>query len=89
MDAEGPGCTEGNNAKATFFLIGAQVEKYPGIAKRIFNEGHEIGNHTFTHPDISNISKRYFEVELNLTERLFEEQAGREAGIVPATLCHR
>ncbi len=64
------------NAKATFFLIGAQVEKFPGVAKRIFDEGHEIGNHTFTHPDISNISKRYFEVELNLTERLFESKFG-------------
>ena len=64
------------NAKATFFLIGAQVEKFPGVAKRIYDEGHEIGNHTFTHPDISNISKRYFEVELNLTERLFESKFG-------------
>ncbi len=63
-------------AKATFFLIGAQVEKFPGVAKRIYDEGHEIGNHTFTHPDISNISKRYFEVELNLTERLFESKFG-------------
>ena len=62
--------------KATFFLIGVEVEKYPGVAKRIFDEGHEIGNHTFTHPDISNISKRYFEVELNLTERLFESKLG-------------
>ncbi len=53
-----------------------EVEKYPGVAKRIYNEGHEIGNHTFTHPDISNISKRYFEVELNLTERLFEGKLG-------------
>ncbi|MGA7462741.1 MAG: glycosyltransferase [Candidatus Korobacteraceae bacterium] len=63
-------------AKATFFLIGAEVEKFPGIAKRIYNEGHEIGNHTFTHPDVSNISRRYFEVELNLTERLFESKLG-------------
>jgi len=62
--------------KATFFLIGAEAEKYPGLTKRIYNEGHEIGNHTFTHPDISNISKRYFEVELNLTERLFEGKLG-------------
>ncbi len=62
------------NAKATFFLIGAEVEKFPGITKRIYNEGHEIGNHTFTHPDITGISKRYFEVELNLTERLFESK---------------
>ena len=52
------------------------MEKFPGVAKRIFNEGHEIGNHTFTHPDISNISKRYFEVELNLTERIFESKMG-------------
>ncbi len=65
-----------HDAKATFFLIGAEVEKFPGIAKRIFKEGHEIGNHTFTHPDISNVSRRYFEVELNLTERLFESKLG-------------
>jgi cellulose synthase/poly-beta-1,6-N-acetylglucosamine synthase-like glycosyltransferase/spore germination protein YaaH/peptidoglycan/xylan/chitin deacetylase (PgdA/CDA1 family) len=63
-------------AKATFFQIGAEVEKFPGVAKRVYAEGHEIGNHTFTHPDISNISKRYFEVELNLTERLFESKLG-------------
>ncbi len=63
-------------AKATFFLIGAEAEKYPSLTKRIYNEGNEIGNHTFTHPDISNISKRYFEVELNLTERFFEGKLG-------------
>jgi peptidoglycan-N-acetylglucosamine deacetylase len=63
-------------AKATFFLIGAEAQKYPGITKRVYAEGHEIGNHTFTHPDISNISKRYFEVELNLTERFFEGKLG-------------
>ena len=64
------------DAKATFFLIGVEAEKYPGITKRIYAEGHEIGNHTFTHPDISNISKRYFEVELSLTERFFEGKLG-------------
>ena len=63
-------------SKATFFLIGVEAEKFPAITKRIYAEGHEIGNHTFTHPDISNVSKRYFEVELNLTERLFEGQLG-------------
>ncbi len=64
------------NAKATFFLIGLEAEKYPGITKRIYAEGNEIGNHTFTHPDISNVSKRYFEVELNLTESFFEGKLG-------------
>ena len=62
--------------KATFFLIGLEAEKYGAVTKRVYNEGHEIGNHTFTHPDISNISKRYFEVELNLTESLFEGKLG-------------
>ena len=64
------------NAKATFFIIGLQAEKYSALLQRIFREGHEIGNHTFTHPDISEISKRYMMVELNLTERLFEAKLG-------------
>jgi cellulose synthase/poly-beta-1,6-N-acetylglucosamine synthase-like glycosyltransferase/peptidoglycan/xylan/chitin deacetylase (PgdA/CDA1 family) len=64
------------NAKATFFLIGVEAQENASLTKRIYNEGHEIGNHTFTHPDISNVSKRYFEVELNLTERFFEGKLG-------------
>ena len=37
------------NAKATFFCIGNNVVKYPGIYERILNEGHSVGNHTFNH----------------------------------------
>jgi cellulose synthase/poly-beta-1,6-N-acetylglucosamine synthase-like glycosyltransferase/peptidoglycan/xylan/chitin deacetylase (PgdA/CDA1 family) len=64
------------NVKAVFFTIGLEAEKYPGILKRIYREGHEIGNHTFTHPDISNISTQYARVELNLTERLLAAKLG-------------
>jgi len=64
------------NVPATFFLIGIQAEKFGSLTKRIFKENHEIGNHTFTHPDISSIGNRYMEVELNLTERLFASQLG-------------
>jgi cellulose synthase/poly-beta-1,6-N-acetylglucosamine synthase-like glycosyltransferase/peptidoglycan/xylan/chitin deacetylase (PgdA/CDA1 family) len=64
------------NVKATFFLIGGQAEKYPGLMKRIYAEGHEIGNHTWSHPDISAISHAHLELELNLTERLFEAELG-------------
>jgi cellulose synthase/poly-beta-1,6-N-acetylglucosamine synthase-like glycosyltransferase/spore germination protein YaaH/peptidoglycan/xylan/chitin deacetylase (PgdA/CDA1 family) len=63
-------------ATATFFLIGIQTDKFSGIAKRIYNEDHTIGNHTFTHPDVSNISTAYMKVELNLTERLFASLVG-------------
>jgi len=64
------------NVKATFFTIGLEAEKYPGLLKRIYREGHEIGNHTFTHPDISAISAQYARVELNLTERLLAAKLG-------------
>jgi cellulose synthase/poly-beta-1,6-N-acetylglucosamine synthase-like glycosyltransferase/spore germination protein YaaH/peptidoglycan/xylan/chitin deacetylase (PgdA/CDA1 family) len=64
------------HATATFFLIGIQTDKFSGIAKRIYNEGNTIGNHTFTHPDVSNISDVYMKVELNLTERLFGSLMG-------------
>ncbi len=56
---------------ATFFLIGSQAEKFPGVTRRIVREGHEIGNHTWSHPDISNVSSGYMRLELNLTERYF------------------
>jgi len=60
----------------TFFLIGIQAEKFSSLTKRIYREGHEIGNHTFTHPDISSIGSGYMRVEMNLTERLFASRLG-------------
>ncbi|MFB3917935.1 MAG: glycosyltransferase [Terriglobales bacterium] len=64
------------NVRATFFLVGMQAEKYPRLAQRIYREGHEIGNHTWTHPDISSLSKAYMGLELNLTERFFASKIG-------------
>ena len=64
------------HAPATFFLIGIQADKFADLTSRIQREGHEIGNHTFTHPDISNISRGYMKLELNLTERLFASRLG-------------
>ena len=64
-------------ATATFFLIGLQTQKFPGLAQRIYDEGHAIGNHTFTHPDISDVSSWYMKrVELQLTEKLFASKMG-------------
>jgi len=63
-------------APGAFFLIGIQAEKFGSLTKRIYHEGHEIGNHTFTHPDISSIGTGYMKVELNLTERLFASRLG-------------
>jgi len=70
------------HATATFFLIGIQADKFSGLAKRIYAEGNTIGNHTFTHPDVSNISTAYMKVELNLTERLFASLVGVRATLM-------
>jgi cellulose synthase/poly-beta-1,6-N-acetylglucosamine synthase-like glycosyltransferase/peptidoglycan/xylan/chitin deacetylase (PgdA/CDA1 family)/spore germination protein YaaH len=64
------------DVKATFFVIGTTAENNVGLLKRIYAEGHEIGNHTFTHPDISNIGRGYLDFELNLTERLLASKLG-------------
>jgi len=64
------------HATATFFLIGIQADKFSGLAKRIYDEGSTIGNHTFTHPDVTNASTAYMKAELNLTERLFSSLFG-------------
>lgn len=57
---------------ATFFLIGQNAERYPGLVRRIWNEGHEIGNHTFTHPNIGVIGESEARLQLNATRRVFE-----------------
>ena len=62
--------------KATFMMIGDQALEYVGLMKRIYQEGHEIGNHTYTHPDISGISGRQLTLETKLTERLYASKLG-------------
>ena len=60
------------NVKATFFLIGENADRYPGLVRRIWNEGHEIGNHTYTHPNVGAIAARRADFELNATQRVFQ-----------------
>ena len=64
------------NVKGTFFMIGQEAEDNVGTMQRVYREGHEIGNHTFTHPDISGISPKQVDLQLNLTERLFAAKLG-------------
>ena len=64
------------NVKATFFMIGEVAQDNVGVMQRVFAEGHEIGNHTYTHPDISEISTRQVDLQLALTESLFQSKLG-------------
>lgn len=45
-----------HDAKATFFLIGQQIERHPDIARRIAAEGHALGNHSYSHPQFEQLS---------------------------------
>ena len=64
------------NVKGTFVVIGEEALESIGILKREFREGHEIGNHTYTHPDISEVSPQRLDLEVKLTERLFASKLG-------------
>ena len=64
------------NAKGTFLIIGEEALENIGILKRELREGHEIGNHTYTHPDISEVSANRLDFEVKLTERLFASKLG-------------
>ncbi len=65
------------NVPATFFIIGKNGQSYPDLVRRIANEGHELGNHTFTHPNLGEIPLSLTELELNATQRLIESEIGR------------
>ncbi len=63
-------------APGIFFVVGGEANKRPDILKREYAEGHEIGNHTFTHPKWDEISHTQIRWELNLTQRLIESTLG-------------
>jgi len=62
-----------NNIKTTFFLTGFWVEKYPDMVKEIFDEGHEIGNHTYSHPHLNSLSEDEIINELNKVGNMIYE----------------
>ncbi len=66
-----------DSVEATFFVVGRNAERHPDLIHRIWEEGHEIGNHTFTHPNLAAVSPRRAELELNATQRVIEAELGR------------
>ena len=66
------------NAKATFFVIGTNAEKYPEIIRRESESGHEIGNHTYSHPDLKKINASDFMDEITRTNGIIEKITGKK-----------
>lgn len=65
------------DAKATFFVIGSNAENCPEIIKREFDEGHEIGNHTYSHPKMREISLSQLTEEIEKTQRIVKDITGK------------
>ncbi len=70
-----------NNVKATFFLDGSWTRKFPEEAKKIVMEGHEIGNHAYTHPAMSTLSNGRIEQEILRTNDIIQKATGIEPAL--------
>jgi len=62
---------------ATFFIVGENALTERGLLERMIREGHEVGSHTYTHPNLANADSTRTMFELNATQRLFEAFTGR------------
>ncbi len=68
-----------HNVKATFFVVGNYIETSPDLVKRMVEEGHIVGNHTYHHPDMSKISDmESFQKEIQSLEQLYQQTTGQE-----------
>ncbi|KNF08942.1 peptidoglycan-N-acetylmuramic acid deacetylase PdaC [Gottschalkia purinilytica] len=68
------------DVKATFFLIGSEIERYPEEAKKLVLDGHQLGNHTYSHNRMVFKSPSYIKQEIEKTNSLIKE-AGYEGVI--------
>jgi cellulose synthase/poly-beta-1,6-N-acetylglucosamine synthase-like glycosyltransferase/peptidoglycan/xylan/chitin deacetylase (PgdA/CDA1 family)/spore germination protein YaaH len=72
------------NVPATFFVVGSYGQENPGLIKRIVTDGHDIGNHSFTHPNLGEIPNGVTTVEINATQRLIQSLTGRSTTLFRA-----
>ncbi|MFJ8530477.1 peptidoglycan-N-acetylglucosamine deacetylase [Bacillus sp. NPDC094106] len=64
------------DVKATFFLLGENAERYPNVVKRIANEGHIVGNHTYNHPNLVKVSDEEYHNQIIKTEEILRKLTG-------------
>ena len=69
-------------AKATFFMIGPSAQRHPSIVKRVFDNGHQIGNHTWSHPSLPGLSPEQVQNEISSTNNILQGITG----VKPTTL---
>ncbi|MFJ8263218.1 polysaccharide deacetylase family protein [Rummeliibacillus sp. NPDC094406] len=65
-----------HNIKATFFMVGSQVNANPKMAKQVQEAGHEIGNHTYSHPNLKNLTNTQIKSQLTRTSAAIKKATG-------------
>lgn len=65
-----------NDIKATFFMIGTNVQRYPDIVKRMVDEGHEVGNHSWSHPALNQLSAADVDFQISRTQEAIVNACG-------------
>lgn len=75
-------CLVENNAKATFFMLGQNVEAYPEIAKKVSDAGMELGNHSYSHPDLVTIGAEAAAQQVSNTDAALKSATGFEATVM-------
>ncbi|AUD14380.1 MULTISPECIES: LysM peptidoglycan-binding domain-containing protein [unclassified Planococcus (in: firmicutes)] len=71
------GTLKTNNVKATFFLTGSGINHHPSWIRNIANAGHQVGNHSYSHPDFTKISIAAMQSELARTETAYKNVTGK------------
>lgn len=68
-------------AKATFFVVGQEVEKHPEILKAVYKAGHEIGNHTFNHEKLTTLPPKEMKQQIQSTDTIIKSTIGQRASV--------
>ena len=68
------------DAKATFFLVGTCVERYPDLVKREVEEGHQVANHSWDHTKLTTLSQNGISSQLSKTENTIDKACGKDLG---------
>ena len=66
-----------HNVKATFFLTGSGAQNHPQVIRDTVNKGHDIGNHSYNHPDFTKISTTEMKAQLDRTEKIIKDLSGK------------
>lgn len=71
-----------NDAKATFFVLGTEAKSNPEILRRMINEGHEIGNHSYDHKDLTKLSDEDIAYQIYHTQQIISDATGQTPALV-------